>query len=127
MSTVNNPTTFREIRDLLEIATHRNELSWQSTPDDEVYRAPIRGGYVWFARFPEVPPGVFSPDATPGRFTITLMDDNDKVLERYYALAPVDVVEAARLFGEVRRKVKGLAQFYDNMLNDLRRKANQPS
>jgi len=127
MPTANNPTTFRGFLELLDTATSGNQLFWESTPDDTVFRAPIGGGYVWFARYPEVPPGVFSADATPGRFTITLVGYDNKVLERFYALNPEDVAQASRLFGVVRRKVQSLDHSYDTMLNDLRQKANQPS
>ncbi|HKI37959.1 MAG TPA: hypothetical protein VKA46_39255 [Gemmataceae bacterium] len=126
MATANNPNTFRGFLELLETATRRDQLYWESTPDDTEFRAPISGGHVWFARYPEVPPGVFSPDATPGRFTITLVGFDNKVLERFYALNPEDVIEAARFFGVVRRKVQNLDHSYDTMLNDLGQKANLP-
>ncbi len=123
--TYHGSLTFGGFLELLEIATERGQLQWESTPDDAEFRAPIGVGHVWFARYPEMPPGVFSPDATPGRFTITLKSNDNTVLKRFYAVEAKEVIDAAHFFDVVRRKVQRLDHSYDIMLNDLRQKANQ--
>jgi hypothetical protein len=127
MVAANNPSPFREILQLLETANSLNQLQWESTPDENEFRTQMNGGHIWFARYPEVPPGVFSQDATPGRFTITLVDYNNKLLDRLYPLTQEDVIEASQFFGMVRRKVLNLDHFYDSIRNDLKQKANQPA
>jgi hypothetical protein len=119
--------TFRGMLELLKTATERNQLNWERTADASEYRARAAYGFVRFARYPEVPSGVFSPDATPGRFTITLVTDDNTVLECFFPLSEEDVAYALRFFSLVRRLALNIGHLYDTMLADLRQRANQPS
>jgi hypothetical protein len=117
--------SFQTLIEWLTIATSRQELKWEVTADQEDFRAPLDDGYVWLARFPEVPPGSFSQDAVPGRYTITFMAADGQPLERAYAVSPGEVLLASQLHSRVRRWITRMEPAFARMLRDLKKKANQ--
>jgi hypothetical protein len=111
------PTT-PSLDDLLRVlnaATDRGTLRWTKTAEEETFRAELG---AWMVRISKVPP-------SPGRYVLTLLDQDGCLLEDYQPSGEGEVIATEGLYKKVRRQALDLSWKLQGLYDHLKALAGE--
>lgn len=101
------PPSLDDILRAITRAMQRNALQWQTTADEDTFRAELGLGLVRITKVPETE-----------RYVLTLVDQDGVVLDEYQSSGP-DCLEFEVLYREARRQALNLdsklRHFYEHL------------
>ena len=130
MPTSEQVSRVSELIRLLNEATEKGNLQWETTQDEDEFRALLRTALVKIRRNRDWPRGtevlpISGEFASVESYTIEIFDASNRLIDLLLPTTSAESMQLKEFFWKIRRSALHVDQFYGALLNELKGKAGQ--